>query len=845
MKKYLLLLLLCVSNSSFSQKKMEVVSFNVKTSDISARTNPREDTNGDISALIKVQLPAPNAFFEGNIIGRVAHKTNEYWVYMPQNSTDLSIKLPGHSSISIAFKDYGIPSLESKATYELLVLPKEPNAPQLYDEGMTALAANDIVTAYDKLEKAASAGFPYAYYILGKSLLEPYTLTEEEQWTETGWEKTLTADVDTYQAAYDNYKKAADANIPEALYALGDFLTVYNNSLKESDVTSSISQIKVSPECNNNTYLQSLIRKSADMGIADAQWTMCKDKKWCEDNAKKGVAIAEFAMGLRCDTTFYEDSYDYPKAVEIIENGEENKTTNYREAFKWYKKAADKGLDAAQWKLGYMYALGLGVEKDLEKSIYWRKKAAEQGYTVYQLEMAMSYNYGVISDLSTYESWGTAENGMPAWDAEIPCNAEDADFWLRKVSNGELISSQERYIIDGNSMYSNAMYILADQFKKKGEYGKAAYWYQRTGEKKGDDFHKKYALGELGRIFLEGLSGKKDYSLAKKYFEQGVAVESWESACYLGILYRDGLGVEIDYDSAKNYFMKSIGFESLESKPNYELAKLYYNESKYKEAIKFYKEACTYGGREVRVSKENLEKTINQYLDYDGDVKVIMDGEEKFVVTNNKYKTLAIYQLGLMYLDGIGVEMDKNKAVEFISKAAYRGSEEAKAKLKELGFPENWGEILHYYELGEDKYKARKYDQAVKMFRFSAEQGYAPAQYYLGICYDYGRGISENKVEAVKWYRLAAEQDFTKAQFSLGYAYLMGEGVSTDYTEGVKWTRLAAEKGYRSAQDNMGWCYEYGKGVPKNYSEAVRWYKLAAKQNSSYAIKQLKRLNEM
>ena len=61
----------------------------------------------------------------------------------------------------------------------------------------------------------------------------------------------------------------------------------------------------------------------------------------------------------------------------------------------------------------------------------------------------------------------------------------------------------------------------------------------------------------------------------------------------------------------------------------------------------------------------------------------------------------------------------------------------------------------------------------------------------------------------------------------------------------AKWTRLAAEKGYRSAQDNMGWCYENGKGVPQNYSEAVRWYKLAAKQNSSYAIKQLKRLNEM
>ena len=101
------------------------------------------------------------------------------------------------------------------------------------------------------------------------------------------------------------------------------------------------------------------------------------------------------------------------------------------------------------------------------------------------------------------------------------------------------------------------------------------------------------------------------------------------------------------------------------------------------------------------------------------------------------------------------------------------------------------------------------------------------------------------KQEAAKWYRLAAEQDFTEAQFSLGYLYLNGEGVPIDYYESVKWTKLAAEKGHRSAQGNMGWCYENGKGVPQNYSEAVRWYKLAAKQNSSYAIKQLKRLNEM
>ena len=554
MKKYLLLLLLlCVSNSSFSQKKMEVVSFNVKTSDISARTNPREDTNGDISALIKVQLPAPNAFFEGNIIGRVAHKTNEYWVYMPQNSTDLAIKLPGHSSISIAFKDYGIPSLESKATYELLVLPKEPNAPQLYDEGMTALAANDIVTAYDKLEKAANSGYVYANFILGSIQVQPYEVPEGYQWIEDP------NPGDAYQAAYNYYKKAADANIPEALYALGNFLILYNVTKKdaieyprEAYLDENIYKIEVQKELCDSVKIWDMIRKAADMGLSDAQWEMSKDRRWCEENAKNGIAIAEFVMGLRCDSTAFDEEEEYPHAPEIgrdYSDAEEHllhaahktyfqEEEGYietgpsewkHEAFEWYKKAAEKGLDAAQWKLGYMYTLGIGTEKDLNKAIYWRKKAAEQGYIVYQLEMAMSYNYGVICDLPTYLSWGTAENGMAAWEAEIPRDMNEADYWLRKISNLE-ITSQEREIIESNNMYSDAIYMLAEQFEKKGDYEKAIYWYQFLVEYGGRN--KDIALGKLGRIFLEGLAGKKDYSLAKKYLEQGVAVKSWEAACY-------------------------------------------------------------------------------------------------------------------------------------------------------------------------------------------------------------------------------------------------------------------------------------------------------------------------
>ena len=61
--------------------------------------------------------------------------------------------------------------------------------------------------------------------------------------------------------------------------------------------------------------------------------------------------------------------------------------------------------------------------------------------------------------------------------------------------------------------------------------------------------------------------------------------------------------------------------------------------------------------------------------------------------------------------------------------------------------------------------------------------------------YGRGEGVPEDDAEAVRWYRLAAEQGYAKAQFNLGLMYDFGEGVPEDDTEAVKWHHLAAEQG--------------------------------------------------
>ena len=68
-----------------------------------------------------------------------------------------------------------------------------------------------------------------------------------------------------------------------------------------------------------------------------------------------------------------------------------------------------------------------------------------------------------------------------------------------------------------------------------------------------------------------------------------------------------------------------------------------------------------------------------------------------------------------------------------------------------------------------------------------AEQGYATAQFNLGVMYDFGEGVPENDAEAVKWYRLAAEQGHARAQFNLGVMYANGEGVLRSGAAAADW----------------------------------------------------------
>ena len=126
---------------------------------------------------------------------------------------------------------------------------------------------------------------------------------------------------------------------------------------------------------------------------------------------------------------------------------------------------------------------------------------------------------------------------------------------------------------------------------------------------------------------------------------------------------------------------------------------------------------------------------------------------------------------------------------------------------------------------------------ALRLWKPLADQGYALAQYNLGVTYANGYGVTQDYAAAAAWYRKAADQGHASAQFNLGFMYRAGFGVTQDYAAAAEWYRKAADQGYAAAQSNLGLMYAQGFGVAQDYVQAHMWFSLAADGGSKEAIK--------
>ncbi len=109
--------------------------------------------------------------------------------------------------------------------------------------------------------------------------------------------------------------------------------------------------------------------------------------------------------------------------------------TDYVEAVKWFRKAAEQNYAEAQNNLGACYATGQGVAKDYVEAVKWYRKAAEQNFAPAQYNLGVCYATGrgvatnYVEAVKWYRKAAEQDHAMlkPIWASATPL----AKAWRR------------------------------------------------------------------------------------------------------------------------------------------------------------------------------------------------------------------------------------------------------------------------------------------------------------------------------------------------------------------------------------------------------------------------------
>ena len=202
-------------------------------------------------------------------------------------------------------------------------------------------------------------------------------------------------------------------------------------------------------------------------------------------------------------------------------------------------------------------------------------------------------------------------------------------------------------------------------------------------------------------------------------------------------------------------------------------------------------------------------------------VKKFAEAHSILIELSEENDPWALNNLGLLYLNGHGVKINKSRAFKYFTKANKLGDVWAKSNLA-------W---LYLNGIGTTIDKNKAYI----LFKDAAEKDNFNAQYNLGIMYRDGNGVKKDCTKSFDLIRKAAKQWVAIAMFTLGSYYKDGICSKVNYNKARMWLRRATDKGSYNAATHLGLMFENGLGVDKNFDEAAAWYRLGAENGNMYA----------
>ena len=209
---------------------------------------------------------------------------------------------------------------------------------------------------------------------------------------------------------------------------------------------------------------------------------------------------------------------------------------------------------------------------------------------------------------------------------------------------------------------------------------------------------------------------------------------------------------------------------------------------------------------------------------------------ELFLSEAENGNVLAMYDLGRMYADGLGVESDNDKAYEYYAKAL-SGFQQVESQ-KAWKYTEYRIGKMFAQGLGTEQ----DYETAAQWFELSAEKKYKYAQYSLGGLYYRGQGVEKDFQTAFSLYLKSAEQGFPYADYEVAKMYRDGVGTEKDVDKSNEHFKKAF-KGFEALekkshddklQYRLGWMLQNGIGTQKDIARAKEYFAKSAKMGNVF-----------
>ncbi len=397
-----------------------------------------------------------------------------------------------------------------------------------YEEGKGV--AKDVREAKKWYRKAAEGGNATAQYFLGNCYMQSRGAAQN------------------FDEAVKWYSKAAEQGYVSAQYMLG----------RCYDEGSGVEK--------NAAEAEKWYKKAAAQDHFQAQQELAKRQKRQEKKISGKEPEKEISETLLEKWFELGIKYDFGKGVPV----------DYKEAVRWYRKAAEAGHAVAQYNLGICYANGQGVTQDYSEAVKWYRKAAEAGYAAAQNNLGYRYEngLGVSKDIKEAVKWyhKAAESG----DANAQCNLATCYY------NGEGVTQ---------------------------DYSEAVKWYRKAAES-----GNAAAQCNLGYCYENGLDVSKDIKEAVKWYRKAAEAGNANAQCNLATCYYNGEGVTQDYNEALNWYFKAAG-QGLAGAQYmlglcYDLGKGVKRNTA--EAEKWYKKAAAQGHGNAQKELNSLNKTLRK-----------------------------------------------------------------------------------------------------------------------------------------------------------------------------------------------------------------------------------------